>query len=399
MSSESRDSSGMEYRFENFGGIIAGTDPPLLAFVDRNYMRDLGLGESPLWETDDESIGRLSAPTEVHFAITNKCSVKCPHCYMGGGEEDEGQLDTNSLKRALDVLAEMKVFHVAMGGGEALERDDLFEIAEHAREKGLVPNLTISGLGMTSKIAEKMRVFGQVNVSVDGIGDGYAVFRGKDMFAVADRALGRLIAAGVPTGINCVLGRRNFDGIGELFAYSHSKGLNEIEFLRFKPSGRAGQLYAEECTTYEQNISLTPLLAEMSARHGIDAKIDCSFVPMFCYHGPPRKILQALATYGCEAGNVLLGIRSNGAVSGCSFMKNRELSVFDLPSTFGKQEPFERIRTWTQRAPQPCRSCEYLDICKGGCHVVSEHVTGDFDAPDPDCPFVVEYQNEGTSDD
>ncbi len=389
----------MKYRFENFGGIIAGQSPPFLAFVDRNYMRELGLGESPLWRSDDESIGLLSAPTEVHFAITNKCSAKCPHCYMGAGEKDQGQLDTDSLKRALDVLAEMKVFHVAMGGGEALERRDLFEIAEYARQKGLVPNLTISGLAMTSGIAEKMKVFGQVNVSVDGIGAGHAVFRGKDMFEVADKALDMLVAAGVPAGINCVLGRKNFDGIGELFEYSRNKELNEIEFLRFKPSGRAGQMYEEECTTYEQNISLTPLLAELSARHGIDAKIDCSFVPMFCYHRPPRKILESMATYGCEAGNVLLGIRSNGAVSGCSFMKSQGLSVFDLPSAFGGQECFEKVRTWTQRASQPCRSCEYLDICKGGCHAVSEHVTGDFDSPDPGCPFVVEYRNKGNSDD
>jgi MoaA/NifB/PqqE/SkfB family radical SAM enzyme len=34
------------------------------------------------------------------------------------------------LKRALDILANMKVFHVALGGGEALERDDCFEIVD-----------------------------------------------------------------------------------------------------------------------------------------------------------------------------------------------------------------------------------------------------------------------------
>src|SRR5512135_3327463 len=132
----------MQYRYENFGGIISGQEPPFLAFVDRNYMRELGLKESEKWNTDDESVGRLSAPTEVHFAITNKCSAGCAHCYMGAGDADKGELDTASLKRALNILAEMKVFHIAMGGGEALEREDLFEVADYARRKGLVPNLT-----------------------------------------------------------------------------------------------------------------------------------------------------------------------------------------------------------------------------------------------------------------
>lgn len=214
------------------------------------------------------------------------------------------------------------------------------------------------------------------------------------MFENADNALGMLIEAGVPTGINCVIGRNNFDQIEPLFEYARSKKLNEIEFLRFKPSGRGADLYQQHRTTYEQNIALTPLLAKLSGQYAITAKIDCSFVPMLCYHKPPRDVLEAIATYGCEAGNVLLGVRSNGQVAGCSFMKTSGLSVFDLPSAFAGSEHFKPIRGWIERAVEPCRSCEYLDICKGGCHAVAEHVTGSFDAPDPDCPFVVEYHQK-----
>ena len=112
----------LKYRYENFGGIISSQDPPFLAFVDRNYMKELGLADSPLWETADESIGLLSAPTEVHFAVTNKCSNRCDHCYMDSGDPDPGELDTSSFKKALAMLAGMNVFHIALGGGEALEK-------------------------------------------------------------------------------------------------------------------------------------------------------------------------------------------------------------------------------------------------------------------------------------
>ncbi|MGA2916646.1 MAG: radical SAM protein [Sedimentisphaerales bacterium] len=389
-----KDTTKLKYRFENFGGIISSENPPFLAFVDRNYMRQLGLCQSDIWEIDNETIGRLSAPTEVHFAITNKCSVGCPHCYMDAGKQDEGELDTASLKHALDILAQMKVFHIALGGGEALERPDLFEIAEYARTKGLVPNLTVSGSKITADVAEKMKVFGQVNVSLDGVRDNYGAFRKKDMFAVADNAIDRLIKAGVPTGINCVIGRNNFDGIPGLFEYAAGKQINEIEFLRLKPSGRGMEKYLEQRTTYEQNISLAPLLAKLSAKYKITAKIDCSFIPMLCYHNPPLEMLEATATYGCEAGNVLLGIRSNGAVSGCSFLKSSSLSVFDLPSGLNREGTFEKITNWQQKAPQPCKSCSYLNICKGGCHAVAEYITRDFNNPDPDCPKVVQYRME-----
>lgn len=393
MSKGLRNGTMIKYRFENFGGIISSQNPPFLAYVDRNYMRELGTGESSLWNTDDESIGILSSPTEVHFAITNKCSAKCRHCYMDAGSPEQGELDTESFKRAIDILAQIKVFHIALGGGEALERPDLFKIAEYAREKGLVPNLTISGHKMTKIYAEKMKIFGQVNLSIDGVNKYSSIFRSKEKFEIANRALDMLVKAGVSTGINCVVGRRNFEGIGELFEYAEKKKLNEIEFLRFKPSGRGAGLYDLESTTYDQNISLTPRLSEFSSRHGITAKIDCSFVPMLCYHKPRREILDTLATYGCEAGNVLLGIRSNGSVSGCSFLRGTGDSVFDLGSGAYKRN-FSRLFNWFKSAPEPCASCRYLDICKGGCRAVSEYVTGDFFEPDPGCPYVVEY-NKG----
>ncbi len=220
-----------------------------------------------------------------------------------------------------------------------------------------------------------------------------------NMFETADNAIDILASADVPAGINCVIGKDNFDGIAELFEYAKQKKLNEIEFLRLKPSGRGRQLYDQHRTTYQQNISLTPILAKLSAQYGITAKIDCSFVPMLCYHKPPREVLEAMATYGCEAGNVLLGIRSDGSVSGCSFLNNNGLSVFDLQKNSTNRKSFKKITAWTKSAPQPCKSCDYLDICKGGCHAVAQYVTGNFNNPDPDCPFVAEIKNGENSND
>jgi radical SAM protein with 4Fe4S-binding SPASM domain len=384
----------MKYRFENFGGIISSEEPPFLAFVDRVYMEELGLGPSPLWDTADQSIGILSAPTEVHFAVTNRCSARCAHCYMDGGEADREELDTESFKAALDILAEMKVFHTALGGGEAMERADLFEIAAYARHKGLVPNLTVSGLRINPGNAREMKeLFGQVNISMDGVGADYAVYRGNHGFAAADRAIDCLVDAGVSTGINCVLGRKNFHGLETLFRFARSKKLKEIEFLRLKPSGRGKDLYLQARTTFEQNIKLIPLLARFSRKYKITAKIDCSFVPMYCYHQPPVEVLEGMATYGCEAGNVLLGVRSDGSVSGCSFLAGAGISVFDLPGAYRDPEGvFKSMRSWVDRAMEPCLSCKYLRICKGGCHGVSLYMTGNYDAPDPDCPIVVEWE-------
>jgi radical SAM protein with 4Fe4S-binding SPASM domain len=316
---------------------------------------------------------------------------------MDAGEPDSGELDAAGMRTALQALADMGVFHVALGGGEALERPDLFELAEFARHIGLVPNLTVSGRGINAAVARKMRVFGQVNVSMDGTGSTYAVFRGRNDFDMADKAVTHLVRAGVPTGINCVVGRDNFEQIPTLFAYARRKGLNEIEFLRFKPAGRVWEAehYLHMATTQEQNIHLTQLLAELSDRWKITAKIDCSFIPMFCHHDPPIEALEALGTNGCEAGNVLWGVRSNGAVAGCSFLEPTGRSVLDLARAPAERvKAFEGLTSWTDRAQEPCASCAYLELCRGGCRAVALVVTGNIDTPDPGCPRVIRWNEQ-----
>jgi len=376
----------LKFRYENFGGIISSDDPPFLAFADRDFIRNIETGaDSDLWTGSDE-IGVLSAPTEVHFAITNKCSVKCTHCYMGSGTAMKDEFDTGKMKKAIDVLSEMKIFHMAMGGGEAIERPDLFELAEYAREKGIVPNLTVSGRGITKKLASKMKVFGQVNISVDGIYSNYSKTRDKMSFVEVEKAIYNLLSFNIPTGINCVLTKVNYDQIEELFMYASRHKLNEIEFLRFKPSGRASRSFEDLRMTFDQNIKLIPELSKFSEKYKITAKIDCSFVPMLCYHNPPVELLNSFATFGCEAGNVLLGIKPDGKVSGCSFLEPEDLDVFELPEKF--KNSFREERIIENNLGEPCRSCSYLKICKGGCRAVSLHVTGNSYEPDPYCPTV-----------
>ncbi len=380
----------MRVRFETFGGIVASDTPPFLAFVDRQYLREQGYAPSERWRESDETVDVLSAPVEVHFACTNRCSLGCSHCYMNSGSEDAHTLDTASFKTALDALAGMGVFHVALGGGEALERGDLFELAAYARGIGLVPNLTTNGRLVTPATAERMRIFGQVNLSLDGVGATARTFRDGADFECIDQAFTLLQQAGVTAGINCVIGRRNLDALPELFRYAAAKGVSEIELLRFKPSWRGNALYAQHATTAEQNRTIYPLFERLSNQSGVKAKIDCSFLPMLCYHRPPAELLEALCVCGCEAGNFLLGAHSDGRVCGCSFLPPLDLHVAQLPEQWQASPHLRRYRAWAHMQAQPCASCDYLRFCKGGCHAVALAVTGDLDAPDPDCPWVAD---------
>jgi radical SAM protein with 4Fe4S-binding SPASM domain len=144
-------------------------------------------------------------------------------------------------------------------------------------------------------------------------------------------------------------------------------------------------------------------------------KVDCSYTPMLAHHAPDRALLAELAVYGCTGGDFLVGAKPGGQLTACSFaapppaiassgsagarsaaQRRGELidgerpRVTQLAAYWRQPDAFGAFRTWRD-AREPCASCTYHDLCRGGCKVVSAHVAGDLSAPDPECPRVVDH--------
>ena len=310
-----------QFRPERFGGIVSMHRPRGLAYVDRDYARSLGFPESPLWDEADAGLnaGPLSAPTEVHLVISRRCSAGCTGCYVDA-TPDGPALSEAEAKAALDRLAEMGVFHVALGGGEAVDLPYLLDVARHARVRGIVPNLTTSGLPVDEAFArEAAEVFGQVNVSVDGLGEDYRRSRGYDGFARAEAAL-RLLRSFTPhVGINCVVSRDNADRLAPLVAFAKRLKLSEVELLRFKPAGRGGDVFGDRDLTPEQGRKLYRRALWYALRYRMRIKLDCSFAPMVYAHNPPKALVDFFGVMGCVGGDVLASIMPDGQWIGCSF--------------------------------------------------------------------------------
>ena len=386
-------------RLERFGAICQLTRPRALVFVDRAEAEALGVGEKADWDRwpadhDGEiNAGTLSAPLEAHLQLTNRCSAGCTGCYTGAtAAAGRGELGLEAWKRAIDHLAELGVFHLALGGGESAELPWLAEVAAHARARGLVPNLTTSGLAGLDRVIEAAPLFGQVNVSLDGLGQTYARVRGFDGFAAADRALVELRKVTRHVGVNVVVTRENFDQLDAIFAHARRRRLNEVELLRFKPSGRGAAAYDKLRCSDAQHRELLPAVLASARRHRVRVKLDCSYTPMIAHHRPGPELLAQLAVYGCVGGDFLIGARATGQLAACSFAAPApgRPRIDELADYWADPEAFGSFRTWRDAA-EPCRSCDYLALCRGGCRAVSRHVCDDESAPDPECPRVVDH--------
>jgi len=355
----------------------------MLVRVNRALAARLGVRHSPLWQGPDPR--HLSAPTEVHVVLSRRCSAGCRLCYVAATPRGE-VLDPSRACRILDNLAAAGVFHVALGGGEALDLPHLFDLAEHARRVGLVPNLTVSGAGMTEALARRCGVFGRIHVSVDGPAEVHR--RTRATFEQAEAAVRRLRAQRRGVGLNCVVTRENFDRLDDLAAMARRWRLREVELLRFKAAGRGAGLDLDLLP--DQARALYPLVRRLSLRHALRIRLDCSFAPMVFAHAPLLSVARFFGVVGCAAGDMLAAVMPDGSLRGCSFAGPPEADAADaasLRNAFSKG--FGTFRDPPVRRREPCASCDYVSLCNGGCCVPAA-ATGDPDAPDPGCPRVHE---------
>jgi organic radical activating enzyme len=84
---------------------------------------------------------KASTPELVDIKITDYCSIGCSFCYQNSTVKGKhGSL--SKYKELIDKLTELKVFEVAIGGGEPTQYPDFIEMLQYARSKKIVPNFT-----------------------------------------------------------------------------------------------------------------------------------------------------------------------------------------------------------------------------------------------------------------
>src|SRR5439155_13732585 len=102
------------------------------------------------------------------------------------------------------------------------------------------------------------------------------------------------------------------------------------------------------------------------------------------------RLMRWLAIYGCAGGDLLVGAKASGALTACSFAPPVDAKVDQIEDYWRDKEAFGPFRRW-RAGGEPCNTCDYHALCRGGCRVVSGH-EGDPSAPDPECPRVVDWR-------
>ncbi len=364
--------------FDNPGTRIGDDEATLLAEVKRNLtqleqrsVRKISVDTPP----DTSPVPILSAPSLVDFQITDQCHLDCPHCYASSTPEGQ-HASWADIQLALNQIAEVGSFQVALGGGEPLLHPQLEQILALCHQLGLVPNLTTSGLHLDDDRLDLLKHYcGAVGLSLEGVGEAFSPYR-KMGFDHFQRALNKLQARGIPTVLQVTLNRDTFARLDSITDYCLSQHhLYGVLFLAFKPVGR-GQTFGEPLAglppqEVHEKLQQTFFALAEKTRVGFD----CCLTPGVTGTGNRFDTHAARYLEGCSAFRSSIGLLPNLDVLPCTFtpehrvgnLKKQHLrDIWRSLATVGFRE-----RMATKAANNlSCSSCGKYSYCLGGCPVM-----------------------------
>ena len=195
----------------------------------------------------------------VSWMTTNRCNLKCAHCYQDADECDSRELSTEEARTMISQIARAGFKIMIFSGGEPLMRDDIFELVAHAASCGLRPVFGSNGTLITPEIARKLKEAGAcaMGISIDSLdAEKHDIFRGVPGAHAATLAgIKACKSVGLPFQIHTTVVDRNRNEICDITRFAKELGAMNHSVFFLVPVGR-GKDISDESIDVEQNEQL-----------------------------------------------------------------------------------------------------------------------------------------------
>ena len=343
----------------------------------------------------------------VVWSCTRRCNLNCIHCYADSYDEDySGEMTTEEAKSFLRDLSDFGVPVILFSGGEPLLREDIFELAHFAKGLGIRPVLSTNGTLITDGVMEKIRGvgFGEVGISIDGIGDRNDRFRGcKGAFDAALQGIRNCVTLGQRVSLRFTISRHNCQDLPAVFELIERENVDRACFYHLAYTGRAQDMVADDLSHEETRAAVDLICAHTLDLHkrGLEKEVltvgnhtDGVYLYLKVKREQPERIdevLQLLRWNGGNNSGIRIGAVDNlGNVHPDQFWWHYSVDNVNR-RRFGDiwldtSDPLMRgLKDRRRLLKGRCSKCQYIDICGGNLRVRAEAVYGDVWAEDPAC--------------
>jgi radical SAM protein with 4Fe4S-binding SPASM domain len=344
----------------------------------------------------------------VVWNCTRRCNLQCVHCYAQASAQGcSGELDTEQAKAFIRDLADFKVPVILFSGGEPLLREDIFELAGFAREKGLRTVISTNGTLINEKVAARLARLdlAEVGISLDGSEPTNDRFRGQSgAYQAALRGFRNCKAQGLRVSLRLTITRFNYQDIPAIFDLVEQENIDRACFYHLAYVGRAGSLGIDNDLSHPQKRAAIDLICQRTLelyRRGrpkeiltVDNHADGIYIYLKLKKDDPERAARALELLRANGGNgsgiSIAAVDNLGNVHPDQFWWHYSLGNV-LQRKFGDvwmdtSDPLlAGLKERKGLLKGRCARCRYIDLCRGNLRVRAEAVFGDVWAEDPAC--------------
>ncbi len=336
-----------------------------------------------LAEAPDANAGEPDQPervTSAYLHVTQRCNLSCAFCYSQDALRNTLPDPTLcELQHALDVLATLGLRRLVISGGEPFLRDDLSQIARHAKDVGVqeVVVLTNGLLCSRDRVQPLVGLVDCLAVAFDGYDETCAPhLRGRRVFTQAVQAVRTSIACGITARVLPTIHAGNLDDLVHYQELATSLGASVSYSLLTAPTNQLGQLALSE----EQLERLGALALQSQLAVGEDLTSGG---------------IHITARNSCGACTRTLSVAADGSVYPCHMLHERKLALgnafTDEPAALMSHMKAHPCASVTVDAVEGCRTCTLRYLCGGGCRARAYLDTGHLDGADPSCKLYRTY--------
>ena len=189
----------------------------------------------------------------IQLHLTERCNLKCTHCYQSGESSDEMSLAEirSVISEVSDMLGEWSAAYDVtfsssfnITGGEPFLRQDLFDVLEELARQKIDAYLLSNGILINRDNADALARLGVkgVQVSIEGPEYIHDAIRGKGSLKRSLAGIKCLLDAGIEVTMNTTLSEINAPYFLDVIALAFSAGVQKLGFSRLVPSGSGRNL-------------------------------------------------------------------------------------------------------------------------------------------------------------
>lgn len=326
---------------------------------------EIGLGSRPM------NVARWVAPARMDLAVTYRCNLNCPHCYMGGPKQVP-ELSLEQWRSVYQRLWEVGVPHVVFTGGEPTMREDLVALVGEAEE--FVTGLVTNGVRL-AELAAPLRdaSLDYVQVTLESAqADTHNRMVGDvsgGAFAATTAGIRKALDLGMQVITNTTLTQANARDFSPLVRAAADLGLRHMSCNTIICSGRG------RAARDEQGLAPDQLRAtlEDARRAATDCGITLQWYSPTCYlHLNPVEL--GFGAKGCSAAAHNMTIQPDGTVLPCQSWPESVGNILTdpWPAIWNHPTCQKLRRHGFAEEKDECRACIHNETCGGACPLDKE---------------------------